>query len=284
MKNPVETAQIKVTRPSMRTMLAVAFALVITIGGSLFFFSEQTETYFAWTIPSFVTAAFLGSAYLAAGLLEVLCARERLWSHSRIAVPAVVVFTALTLVVTLLHLDRFHFNAPWLGTVVGTWVWLAVYASVPLILTALWLRQGHTPGIVAPPAHTFPGVYRLACVLIGLGFAAFGAGLLIAPATVAAYWPWALTPLTARAIGAWMFGWSIALFQIAWENDARRVRPAFISMIALCILQAVSILRYPEFIIWDDARIFVFEGVWVLLLLMSLVGLRRARQEQSDNL
>lgn len=54
--------------------------------------SDQTEHYFAWTIASPLTAAFLGAAYWASAVLELMAARERAWSHGRVAVPAVLLF------------------------------------------------------------------------------------------------------------------------------------------------------------------------------------------------
>src|SRR5258707_2712798 len=100
----------------MRRMLYVAAALVFLAGIPLFLLTEHTDRFFAWTIQSHLTAAFLGAAYWASFVLEILAARQRLWTRARSAVPAVLIFTALTLVVTLLHLDRFHFNAPELLT------------------------------------------------------------------------------------------------------------------------------------------------------------------------
>src|SRR5262245_48284696 len=95
----------------MRTMLYAASVLVFSVGIALYLLTEQTDKYFAWTIQSALTAAFLGGAYWSACALEILAARRRLWADARVAVPAVIVFTALTLVVTLLHLDKFHFGA-----------------------------------------------------------------------------------------------------------------------------------------------------------------------------
>src|SRR5436309_8561225 len=34
------------------------------------------------------------------------------WANARVAVPAIWLFTALTLVATLLHFDQFHFSSP----------------------------------------------------------------------------------------------------------------------------------------------------------------------------
>jgi hypothetical protein len=56
----------------------------------------QTETYFAWTIHPPLTAAVLGAGYWASFVLELLSARERLWARTRVAVPAVLLFSTLT--------------------------------------------------------------------------------------------------------------------------------------------------------------------------------------------
>ncbi|NJO84907.1 MAG: hypothetical protein HC828_20515 [Blastochloris sp.] len=72
-------------------------------------------------------------------MLEALAARQQHWSHARVAVPSVLLFTVLTLGATLLHIDRFHLslaNFAWY-TVALTWVWIAVYALVPLAMSLL---------------------------------------------------------------------------------------------------------------------------------------------------
>ena len=48
----------------------------------------------------------LGAGYLAAAVLEVVADRQASWTRAQVAVPSVLVFTTLTLMVTLLHLDR----------------------------------------------------------------------------------------------------------------------------------------------------------------------------------
>ncbi|HEU5086969.1 MAG TPA: hypothetical protein VFT99_05970, partial [Roseiflexaceae bacterium] len=161
----------------MRTMLYVASGLVFAVGMSLFLLTEQTDRYFAWTIDVALTAAFLGAAYWSACVLEFMAARRRLWADARVAVPAVIIFTALTLVVTLLHLDRFHFGSPELITRAGTWFWLAVYASVPLIMTALLLPQQREPGTEPLVKAPMPGWIRLALMVIAVVLLLLGVAL-----------------------------------------------------------------------------------------------------------
>ena len=128
--------------PSMRVLLVVAGVLVTLAGVQLFLGSERTATWFAWTIDVPLTAAFLGAAYWASAVVEWTAASRRLWADARIAVPGVLVFTTLTLVVTVVHLDAFHLGAEHgAATRAVTWAWVAVYAVVPVLLAVLWWRQ-----------------------------------------------------------------------------------------------------------------------------------------------
>lgn len=146
--------------PGMRQMLLAASLLVFLIGIPLYLLSSRTESFFAWTIQPPLTAAFLGAAYWSSCALEFLASRERVWAHGRIAVPAVLLFTVLTLIVTLFHLDLFHFNSPGWHTRAGTWAWLVVYATVPVIMGVLLLIQRGLPGGDPPRLAPLPGWTR----------------------------------------------------------------------------------------------------------------------------
>jgi hypothetical protein len=82
--------------PAMRRLYYVAAGLVFTLGGILFGLSTRTDRFFAWTIKVPLTAAFIGAAYLGSGFGELIAARARIWAQSRIAVPAVLLFSTLT--------------------------------------------------------------------------------------------------------------------------------------------------------------------------------------------
>jgi hypothetical protein len=89
------------TIASMRRLLYVDSALVLVIGIPLYLLSDHTDTSFAWTIHPPLTAAVLGAGYWASFALELGSARERLWARTRVAVPAVLLFSTLTLAITL---------------------------------------------------------------------------------------------------------------------------------------------------------------------------------------
>ena len=147
--------------PAMRRLLYVAALLVFLAGVQLFVFPLRTARYFAWTIDSPMTAVFLGASYWSAVGLEVGAARAARWSGARIAVPAVFVFTTVTLVVTLVHLESFHLDGDLpLTTRAVTWAWLAIYAVVPVLMVAATVSQrrefdraARRPGVAAAAGH-----------------------------------------------------------------------------------------------------------------------------------
>lgn len=271
---PKRPARMRMMTTGMRAILAIAAALVFTIGIPLTLVSERMETAFAWTIPSYLTAAFLGASYWSAGILEYLGSRETVWANGRVAVPAVFLFTVLTLVVTLLHIDRFHFGAPAWHTVAGTWAWLVVYAVVPILLLILFVQQMRAPGGDPPRTTPIPlwvqvVLWAMAVVLIPLGVA-----LLMAPVpTAAAVWPWELTPLTGRAVGAWLFSVGVAAAHSLWERDWTRIRPATRAILFLGLLQGIALARYPQFVLnWNGPAIWVYVAFLVAMVAVGVAA------------
>src|SRR5438309_2427426 len=197
----------------MRWLLYAASALVFLAGLQLTVFTEQTATYFAWTISPPLTAAFLGASYWAAVPVEVIAARQSTWATARVAVPAIWLFTTLTLVATLLHFDKFHFSSPIASAQGAAWFWLAIYVGVPVVMLLIGWLQIRTPG-GDPPRGPPAATWMRALVLgQGVGMLAFGVGLSAIPDIIAPSWPWTLTTLTARAIGAWLIGIGVSALQ-----------------------------------------------------------------------
>jgi hypothetical protein len=248
----------------MRRLLFAAGVLVFAAGIQLFVFTELTATRFAWTIEPPLTAAFLGASYWASVALEWTAARERVWARARVAAPAVFVFTTLTLVATLLHLDRFHlgegFSFP---TRVVTWVWIATYAVVPPLMLVLMVVQGRITGADPARSSRLPGWLRALLIAEAVLLGAVGAALFADPVGMFPIWPWTLTPLTARAVGAWLVGIGIAAAHSAIENDFRRVRPAAVSYVLLGVLHGVAVARYPNQIEWGV-------GAWTYMAIIAI--------------
>ena len=95
------------------------------------------------------------------------------WRQARTGLFSIFTFTTLTLVVTLLHLDRFHFGAAEPLPRVAAWAWLAVYLTTPVAFAlGLW-AQGRQPGVDSPPSGPLPALLRLLFLVQTVVFAVF---------------------------------------------------------------------------------------------------------------
>ena len=267
----------------MRYLLFIASCLVFGIGLPLFVLPDRTNLFFAWTINPPLTAAFLGAGYLASFTLEFLCARQRIWAMARVGVPAVLLFTLITLLVTLIHIDKFSFGSGFgLVTVVVTWAWLAVYAAVPLVMLVLLILQLRSSGNEPPRRSFMPRWFRLVITLQAVVMLLLGVTLLFAPTEVASLiWPWKLSALTGRAIGAWLVGIGVLGVHIGWENDWRRVAPGLIFYALFGVLQLVALARFAigkysatgdAIVDWSDVRSWVYLVFLVGMLLVGAYG------------
>ena len=246
--------------PGMRRLLLVAAFLVFLAGLQLFGFPQRTADWFSWTIDVPMTAVFLGASYWSSAVLEVAGARSRGWDRARLAVWTVMVFTALTFVVTLVHLDKFHLGAehPTSARVV-TVGWLAVYGVVPVMMVVLaWQqtqqqtrqpRAGDAAGSARerPPAGLRALLVLLAVVLLGLGVA-----LLVSPLDAARLWPWTLTELTGRAVGAWLVGLGWAAAHSLLIDHLPAIRPLGLTGATFVVLQALALARYGDALTWSS--------------------------------
>ncbi len=267
---------VAVVRP-MRVILVVAAVLVFLAGLQLTVFPRRTADWFAWTIDAPMTAVFLGAAYWSSAVLEIAGARSPGWGRARLTVWTVLVFTSLTLVVTLVHLDAFHLGPGFATSArLVTWGWLAIYAGVPVaMLLALAMQAtSRAPG-PRSTLHPLPTGLRLLLVVLAVVLIAGGVVLLLAPGWAADGWPWPLTDLTARAVGAWLVGLGWAAAHARMIDDVDRVQPLGLTGIAFVVLETVALLRYGDALDWAGGPGVGFvlglvaigvTGTWILAL------------------
>ena len=262
--------------PGMRILLFTASVLVLLAGLQLFVFTGRTGTFFAWTIANPLAAAFLGGSYWAAVAIEALAGRQRLWANARIAVPAVLVFTVLTLVTTLTHLGQFHLGARFAaGTQIVTVAWISIYILVSLLLLIVVVVQARTPGADPPRTASLPAWIYAVLAAQAIALLGFGIALFAAPQQAAPLWPWKLTPLVAQATAAWLISLGVAATHALFERDARRLRPAAVGYLLLAGLQAIALARYPHRFDWHSASGIAYLIFLATVLLTGAVGLAR---------
>src|SRR5438094_9236173 len=176
MAGPGPASEIRPVIAPMRWLRYAASSLVFLAGLQLSLLTEQTDTYFAWTIAPPLTAAFLAAAYWPAVPVSLIAARETVWAKARVAVPAIWLFTTLTLVATLVHFDRFHFSSPMASAQGAAWFWLAIYAGVPVAMLLNGWLQVPVPGGDPPRGPPAPTWSRVLVLGQGGGMLVSGAG------------------------------------------------------------------------------------------------------------
>jgi hypothetical protein len=256
----------RVTIAPIRRFYAGAAVLAAIAGFLLFPLAAETDRFFSWTIEPPLTAAFMGSAYWAALVLLAWAARQRDWALARTAMPPVAAIAALLLATTLIHLDKFD-----LDSLFG-WFWLVVYCLVTPLLAWAIRRQVAVAAPVARSVQPLPSPVRAVLALLGICLLAFGVALYAAPTDVDSAWPWALTPLTARAIASFLIGFAVAAAFALWENDAVRLRGAAYAFATLAALELLAAAVFSDDLTASAAGVVAYVAFWVVSLGLGVAG------------
>jgi hypothetical protein len=195
----------------------------------------DTGALFAWRITSTVMAMTLGAAYLGGAYFFVRAARATRWHTIKGGFLPVTVFATLLGIATVLHWDKFNHRH------VAFWLWTGLYFSTPLLVALVYLRnRRHEP----PAADGEPWLpVTVAWLIGGVAVLALTTGLWLfaTPETAIRYWPWPLTLLTARVLGA-VFCLGLAgigaFVDRRWTSARIPLQVAFV-MLALIVVAGV---------------------------------------------
>jgi hypothetical protein len=256
--------------PVVSLGLAVLTVALIVVGLPLVVAPERTDRSFAWTMDVPLTATFLGTCYWTAALFTLLSAREREWARVRAVMPGILVAGTLILVATLVHIDRFATD-----TARG-WLWVILYGGLPPGVLLLLALQRRAPG--AEPPFLRP-IERRAAILLALAATVLlitGAALYAFPRTTAEWWPWPLTELTARMIGAWLAAIGVTLIAVVRERDWTRARAAMVYIAAVAVAHLATLGGYPGTVQWEDVAAWVYVTFYAALLALAVRAIRLA--------
>jgi hypothetical protein len=246
--------------------LAVAFAL-------LFVWPDHTDRLFAWTIRPDLTAMMLAAAYLGGLVFFGQVVRAARWTHIKNGFPAVFTFATLLGIATALHWNRFHPGH------ISFIAWAGLYFSTPVLILWVWLVNERTARGSAPQPADLPLRWRLIFLVIGLTTLSVAVALWTLPTLVIPRWPWALTPLTAKVVGALftlpgMVGLSVAR-DGHWAAARTLVQAQLLSIatILVALVRDWSALDGSPFVAWGFAGGLVL-NFWLYTALLLTFKLR----------
>jgi hypothetical protein len=180
-----------------RWLGAFIIPFLIAASAILFVWPDQTGRLFAWPIKPSMTAMMLAAAYMGGIYFFARVVWAQRWHTVKAGFLPVTTFAGLLGIATLLHWDRFTHNH------ISFIAWAGLYFTTPFLVLGIWLRNNRTdPHLSEKADATLPRLARWAMAALGLITVLIGLLLFLRPDLMIAVWPWTLTPLTARVIGA----------------------------------------------------------------------------------
>ncbi len=156
-----------------------SFVLLVA-GVGLLLFPSVVAPEWPWELTRF-NALLLGSIYSAALIATIFTVRVRRWAPARIVLPMIALFTTIVLIVSVVNFSRFEAGK------YSTWLWFLLYIVIPAnALFHMWLYRRLEPYSPVPIDEPWKVILLAPTIALGV----YGLGLLVAPETFGAFWPW----------------------------------------------------------------------------------------------
>jgi len=225
--------------PATRVLSVVIVPFLVVAFVVLYGFPNDTKRLFAWTIKPSMTPMMLGSVYLGGAYFFVQAFRASRWHAVKSGFVSVATFASLMGVATVIHWDRFNHHH------VAFWIWAALYFTTPFLVAGTWLLNRRTEPPATQGEVLLTQVARRIIGALGVMAVALGLYLFLLPSRAIDIWPWALTPLTSRVMGAiFMLGLAgLGVFVDPRWSTARLMVQVQSLMMALILVAAVRAHR-----------------------------------------
>jgi hypothetical protein len=176
------------------SLVIIPFLLVAFV--VLYLFPGHAQQLFAWTIRPTMSAMMLASVYIGGAYFFARVLREPRWAAVKTGFLSVTLFASLLGATTIVHWDRFNHRH------VAFWLWATLYFVTPFLVFAAWLLNRRCASPPRPDEGRIGPVARVVIGLAGVLAVAQGLSMVLDPLRVIGWWPWLLTPLTCRVMGA----------------------------------------------------------------------------------
>lgn len=243
--------------------LAAFIVPILTVAfGMLYLFPDRSGELFAWPIGPHMTAMMLGAAYLGGAYFFTRVVLAQQWHTVTLGFIPISAFAGYLGIATLLHWDAFTPGH------ISFILWAILYLTLPIVLALVWFfnraTDPLTPDADYPP---LPMLARRALGTIGIVLTFASLLLLVAPEVMIPTWPWRMSPLTSRVMGAMFVLPGLVGIRIWLDgrwSAARFILQAQIGAIVLILLAAL--LARDDYN-WDQFTAWTFTGGMALLCL-----------------
>ncbi len=220
--------------PMTRALSAFIVPFLVVAFVVLYGFPGDTDRLFAWTITPPMTPMTLGAVYLGGAYFFVRAFRATAWHTVKSGFVAVGTFASLMGVATILHWDRFNHGH------VAFWLWVGLYFTTPFLVWGVWAVNRRRGAGATVDDLVLPPVARLVIGATGAVAVVAGLYLFLLPTLAVDVWPWTLTPLTSRVLGAiFMLGVAgLGVITDARWGASRIMLQVQVFMLALILLAA----------------------------------------------
>lgn len=266
--------------PLTRWVAAAVIPFLLLAFVILYFLPGQTARFFAWEINPAMTAMFMGAGYVGGAYFFARALTGGPWHTVAAGFPGVAAFTWSMLAATVIHWDRFdkgHFAFQ---------VWLVLYVLTPIVIPLIWLRNRRADPGWRDPDLEVPLLVRAWMAAMGLGFLILWIFFFVNPAGADAFWPWSLSPLTARVLGGWFSLLGVGGLFIARERRWSAWRVGFISIglwqVLVLVAALLNLSSFDPPTVFNWYLVVVALGVLGMLVVYLVMEGRRRRQISAE--
>ncbi len=219
-------------RPATRVVAVVIIPFLLLAFAVLVPVPTDTADLFAWPIRPTMSAMVLGSVYLGGAYFFVRVAFAARWHTVAGGFIPVGLFASLMGIATVLHWDRFRHDH------LAFWLWVVLYFTTPFLVFAVFVANQREFRHADASELLLPASVATAIAAAGVISGATSAFLYLFPERAISIWPWQLTPLTARMLGA-VFVLGVAglgtLRERRWTAARTLVQVAMIMLVLLLL-------------------------------------------------
>ena len=191
------TAQDRVL-PATKLLSGFIIPFLLVAFVVLYFFpsAKDTARLFAWRIVPPFTPMVLGAVYLGGSYFFLRAVRATEWHRVEGGFLSVGSFATLMGIATIIHWNKFiHAN-------VAFWLWAGLYFTTPFLVFGVFFLNKREESETAPGDLLLSPSTALVIGVMGGAAVATTLFLFLFPKTAIGFWPWKLTELTARVMGA----------------------------------------------------------------------------------